>query len=192
MSTNKRTMKCSPDDVFAVVAEGWYFPTWVVGASRMRDVDAAWPHVGSHLHHSFGVWPALINDATTSLQWNPPHRVVMQPKGWPLGEARVTIEVEPHKKGCLVKIDEHPVRGPGALVPRAAMDVLLHIRNTETLRRLAYLAEAGAGTLTPDMAPTDADRTLPKRASRGTFRRLLLYAGVAATAVALARRVARA
>ena len=46
MSTNVRSMNCSPEDVFAVLADGWLFPTWVVGASRMRDVDAAWPEVG--------------------------------------------------------------------------------------------------------------------------------------------------
>jgi hypothetical protein len=190
VSTNARTLKCSPDDVFAVVGEGWYFPTWVVGASRMRDVDDTWPHVGSHLHHSFGVWPALINDETTSLQWDPPRRAVMQPKGWPLGEARVVLDVQPHRKGCRVTIVEHAVRGPGALVPSILMDTLLHVRNTETLRRLAYMAEAGAGALSPAMSPTDVDRTPPKRASKGTFRRLVIYAGITAAAVTIARRIA--
>lgn len=43
---------------------------------------------------------------------------------------------------------EEAVRGPGRLVPAPVMDVLLHARNVETLRRLAYLAEgrhAGRG-----------------------------------------------
>ena len=65
MSNNVRLMACSPEDVFAVLADGWLFPTWVVGASRMRKVEEAWPQVGSRLHHSFGVWPALLNDETT-------------------------------------------------------------------------------------------------------------------------------
>jgi uncharacterized protein YndB with AHSA1/START domain len=141
MSTNVRYMNCSPEDVFAVLADGWLFPTWVVGASRMRDVDAAWPAVGSKLQHSFGVWPALINDETTVLEYDPPHRLVIQPKGWPIGEARVTLEVKRRREGCVVRITEEAVEGPGAFVPKPVLDVPLFIRNVETLRRLAYIAE---------------------------------------------------
>lgn len=144
MSVNVREMSCTPDAVFAVLADGWVFPTWVVGASRMRDVDAAWPAVGSKLHHSFGVWPAVIDDETTVLEWDPPRRMVIQPAGWPLGEARVTVEVKARGGGSVVRITEKAVKGPGALIPQAALDVGLHIRNVETLRRLAYIAEGRA------------------------------------------------
>jgi len=141
MSVNVRLMNCTPEDVFAVLADGWLFPTWVVGASRMRDVDDAWPHEGSKLQHSFGVWPALIDDETTVLEWDPPHRMVIQPAGWPIGEARVTVEVKQRGGACVVRITEKAVKGPGALVPPAILDVGLHLRNTETLRRLAFIAE---------------------------------------------------
>ena len=141
MSSNVRAMNCSPEDVFAVLADGWLFPTWVVGASRMRDVDAAWPQVGSKLQHSFGVWPALINDETTVLEYDPPRRLVIQPKGWPIGEARVTLEVKRRPEGCVVRITEEAVEGPGSFVPKPVLDVPLFIRNVETLRRLAYIAE---------------------------------------------------
>ena len=141
MSTNVRVMNCSPEDVFAVLADGWLFPTWVVGASRMRDVDAAWPQVGSKLQHSFGVWPALINDETTVLEYDPPRRLVIQPKGWPIGEARVTLEVKRRPEGCVVRITEEAVEGPGSFVPKPLLDVPLFVRNVETLRRLAYIAE---------------------------------------------------
>ena len=144
MSINVREMSCSPDDVFAVLADGWVFPTWVVGASRMRDVEEQWPTVGSRLHHSFGVWPALIDDKTTVLEWDPPRTMVIQPAGWPIGEARVTVDVKPRGSGCVVRITERAVRGPGALIPPALLDVGLHLRNTETLRRLAFIAEGRA------------------------------------------------
>ncbi|UFS59824.1 SRPBCC family protein [Subtercola endophyticus] len=190
MATNHRTMKCAPEDVFTVIANGWFFPTWVVGASRMRDVDETWPHVGSHLHHSFGVWPVLINDETTSLQWDPPHRVVMQPKGWPLGEARVVVEVKPHTKGCRVTIVEHAVKGPGTLLPRTALDVALFIRNVETLKRLAFMAEAKAGgELTGDLQPTEADQKPPKRASHGLLRRVALFGIAVIAVVVVAQRI---
>lgn len=141
MSVNVREMNCTPDAVFAVLADGWVFPTWVVGASRMRSVDDAWPREGSKLHHSFGVWPLVINDETTVLEWDPPHRMVMQPAGWPIGEARVTIEAKPRGAGCVVRITERPMKGPGALIPRPLTDPALYVRNVETLRRLAFIAE---------------------------------------------------
>jgi hypothetical protein len=144
MSINVREMNCSPEAVFAVLADGWIFPTWVVGASRMRDVDDAWPAVGAHLQHSFGVWPAVIDDKTTVLEYDPPRKMVIQPSGWPLGEARVTLEVKPRGRGCVVRITEDAVKGPGALIPSFLLDPPLYIRNIETLRRLAYIAEGKA------------------------------------------------
>ena len=141
MSTNTKYFHCSPEKVFEVLADGWLFPVWVVGASRMRDVDDAWPHEGSHLQHSFGVWPLLINDKTTVLEYDAPRRLVIQPSGWPIGEARVTLEVKPRGRGCVVRITETAVKGPGALVPDFLLDPPLYFRNIETLRRLAYIAE---------------------------------------------------
>ncbi|MDO9398763.1 MAG: SRPBCC family protein [Herbiconiux sp.] len=141
MSTNVRRLHCTPEQVFDVLADGWLFPVWVVGASRMRDVDAAWPAEGSRLHHSFGVWPMLIDDETSVLEWDPPRRMVIQPSGWPIGEARVRIDVRPQGDGCLVRLQEWAEKGPGALVPQPLLDVPLHLRNVETLRRLAYIAE---------------------------------------------------
>lgn len=145
MAKNTRTMDCTPDDVFRVLANGWLYPAWVVGASRMRDVDDSWPGPGAELHHSFGVWPALLDDTTQMKEWDPPHRAVMRARGWPVGEAEVTLRVRTLSEGCLVRIDEEPVRGPATLVPRFLTAPMLRWRNAETLRRLAYLAEAGAG-----------------------------------------------
>lgn len=141
MSRNVRALACSPQAVFEVLADGWLYPGWVVGASRMRDVDAAWPAEGSRLHHSVGVWPLLIDDETVSLEWHPPNRAVVRAKGWPIGEARVTIDVRARRDGCLVRIQEEPVEGPGSWIPRFLTEPMLYVRNRETLHRLALLAE---------------------------------------------------
>jgi hypothetical protein len=61
-----------------------------------------------------------------------------------MGEARVTIEVRARGEGTLVHIHERAVSGPGRWLS-LVVDPLLHWRNRETLRRLAYLAEGGAG-----------------------------------------------
>lgn len=144
MAKNVRTMDCRPEDVFAVLENGWLYPTWVVGASRMREVDDAWPAVGSRLHHSFGIWPVLLNDTTVVEEWDPPHRMVMRARGWPIGEARVTLRVRTWGAGCMVRIDEEPVEGPATLVPSLVTTPMLRVRNAETLQRLAFLAEGRA------------------------------------------------
>ena len=141
MSRNVRELRCAPEDVFAVLGDGWLYPSWVVGASRMRDVDERWPAAGSELHHSFGVWPVLIDDKTVIEECDPPRRIVMRARGWPIGEARVTIDVKPRGERCVVRIQEEAVAGPGRFVPEPLLDVMLHWRNSETLHRLAYLAE---------------------------------------------------
>lgn len=144
MAKNVRTMDCRPADVFRVLENGWLYPSWVVGASRMRDVEATWPQEGSKLHHSVGVWPALLNDSTVVEEWDPPRRMVIRAKGWPIGEARVTLRVRPWGEGSMVRIDEEPVKGPATLVPGFLTAPMLKFRNAETLHRLAFLAEGHA------------------------------------------------
>ena len=136
-----RHFQCSAEDVFAVLADGWVYPVWVVGASRMRAVDHDWPAVGSQLHHSAGAWPLLINDTSEVLAYDPPRAMVLQARGWPAGEARVEITVEPSSTGCLVWIAEDASSGPALLVPKPVRHAMMAVRNRETLRRLAYLAE---------------------------------------------------
>ena len=110
----------------------------------MRDVDETWPLPGSELHHSFCIWPALVNDTTRVEEWMPPQRMVLRARGWPIGEARVTLRVRLWEDGAMVRIDEEPVRGPAALIPQALTAPPLRWRNAETLHRLAYVAEGMA------------------------------------------------
>lgn len=140
----RRRFQATPEQVFGVLGDGWLYPGWVVGAARMRDVDRTWPSPQARLHHSFGIWPALIDDQTVLLEWDPPRRAVLEARGWPLGTARVEITVTAQPDGSEVCIVEQPNRGPGALIPPAARNPLIALRNSETLRRLAFMAEGGA------------------------------------------------
>uniref|UniRef100_UPI003F509136 SRPBCC family protein n=1 Tax=Microbacterium chionoecetis TaxID=3153754 RepID=UPI003F509136 len=144
MSRNVRVLHCTPEDVFEVLSDGWLYPSWVVGASRMREVDETWPMAGAELHHSFGVWPALIDDKTVVEEFIPSRMMVMRARGWPIGEARVTIDVKTRGDGCVVRIQEEAIAGPGRFIPQQLLDIPLHWRNDETLHRLAYLAEGRA------------------------------------------------
>lgn len=144
MAVNTTHIAAPPEAVFTVLANGWLFPVWVVGASRMRDVDEHWPSVGAKIYHSVGVWPALINDSTSVLEWDPTRRAVLQARLWPVGEATVALDVEPDENGCRVTMTETPSSGPFAMLPGPAADLPIKVRNVETLRRLAYLAEGHA------------------------------------------------
>jgi hypothetical protein len=62
--TVERNTSASRQRVWDVMADGWTYSQWVVGNSRMRAVDPHWPDAGSTIHHSIGVWPALLNDST--------------------------------------------------------------------------------------------------------------------------------
>ena len=150
MSKNQRLFRCGPAAVFRVIGDGWLYPSWVVGASRMRKVDAHWPAVGAQLHHSFGTWPLLIDDTSTVVQFIPDEMVMIRAKGWPAGEADVVIEATPAPGGCTVTLYEDAVRGPGTLVPAAVRRPVLTWRNTETLRRLAFIAEGHVGRTGPE------------------------------------------
>ncbi|MDM7884662.1 SRPBCC family protein [Curtobacterium sp. RHCKG23] len=148
MAKNVRIMHCTPEQVFDVLRDGWLYPTWVVGASRMRGQDPSWPAVGSELHHSFGIWPFVIDDTTTVLEVDEPRRLVIEARGWPFGEARVEVDVEPHPRGCRVTLREEFVRGAVSFVPGFLAQPGIWIRNHEGIRRLRWIAE-GRAAVTP-------------------------------------------
>lgn len=141
MSTNTRIVHATPQQVWHVLADGWLYPLWVVGASRMRDVDDHWPDVGAQLHHSVGAWPLLLDDTTEVTEVHPGSLLVVRARAWPTGEAQVTLRLRAQGAETEVEIEEKAVAGPGVLVPSLVEDPLLGWRNTETLRRLALLVE---------------------------------------------------
>ena len=141
MSTTTRVMQATPDQVWEVLSDGWLYPLWVVGATRMREVDDHWPAPGSRLHHSVGTWPLTLDDITESVDSTPGARLVLEAHAWPAGRADVTITLHARGAETEVVMEEHASAGPGALVPRALQDPLLTWRNVESLRRLAFLAE---------------------------------------------------
>lgn len=141
MSTNRRLVHASPQHVWDVLSDGWLYPLWVVGASRLRDADKDWPNVGTRLHHSVGLWPLLLDDNTEVLECSPGSRLLLRARAWPAGAAHVEITVEAAGEDTEIAIREQAVDGLGALVPRLVQDPLLGWRNVETLRRLAYIVE---------------------------------------------------
>jgi len=141
VSTTTRVMTCTPDDVFAVLSDGWSYSTWVVGAARIRDVSQSWPLAGATIHHSVGAWPLLIDDTTTVRRSDSPGLLELKVRAWPTGEGLVRITCHDDPAGARVTMVEDVTSGPARLVPKPLRDAVLDRRNTESLRRLALLAE---------------------------------------------------
>ncbi len=120
MSTVERRTTATAEDVWRVLADGWTFASWVVGASRVRAVEPGWPQVGAHVHHSVGTWPAVLNDDTEVLESEPSRRLVLQARTRPVGEARVEITLRPDATGTVLSISEDFVSGPALAVPGMA------------------------------------------------------------------------
>lgn len=150
MTTVHRHLAATPHEVWDTLADGWLYPLFVVGASRMRDVDATWPAVGSEIHHSAGVWPLLVDDTTTVFLCEPLERLGLRASGRPGGEADVAFELRARPAaqggGTDLWLSEDVVTGPARLVPKPVRAVAIAHRNTETLRRLAYVAERRTAT----------------------------------------------
>ncbi len=141
MTTVDRVVNAEPADVWAVLADGWLYALWVVGAARMREVDDTWPAVGARLHHSVGTWPMLVDDTTSVLEVEPGRRLKLRARAWPAGEGEVELRLDATSGGTTVTMVEDAVSGPGALVPKPLRDPMLRWRNVEALQRLALLVE---------------------------------------------------
>ena len=144
MSRTTRVMDCTPQDVFDVLADGWSYATWVVGAARIREVDAGWPAPGKRIHHSVGMWPVLLSDTTEVEHVDAPHELRLKVRAWPTGEGVVKMTCLPRGEQTEVVMEEQLLSGPVSLLPKKVQDLMLHPRNVEALRRLGYLAERRA------------------------------------------------
>ncbi|MGI8717312.1 MAG: SRPBCC family protein [Lapillicoccus sp.] len=141
MITVSRRTTAAPEDVWAVLADGWSYATWVVGASRIRAVDRSWPEAGARIHHSVGTWPLLLSDETVVADVVPGEMIRMHAKARPLGEAVVEIELRGEQGGTRIEMREDALHGPMTLAPKPLRQLAIRARNTETVLRLALLAE---------------------------------------------------
>jgi uncharacterized protein YndB with AHSA1/START domain len=144
VSTVTRRIAAGPDRVWAVLADGWLYTGWVVGAAHIRGVDERWPDVGAQLHHAVGGWPVLVEDSTRILECRPGEHLALQARAWPVGEARVVLDLAADGDGCVVTMRERPTDGPGRWLHNPVQDRLLSARNRESLARLAAMVEGGA------------------------------------------------
>jgi hypothetical protein len=133
----KRTVQASPEQIFAVLADGWTYSDWVVGTVHIRDVDQQWPEVGAQLHHKAGPWPLSLQDSSTVLAVVPNRLLKLRAGLWPLGAAVVEIILDPLAEGgTRITMKEDFESGPLVWARNKINDLVLHRRNIESLRRL--------------------------------------------------------
>ncbi|HEX6872267.1 MAG TPA: SRPBCC family protein, partial [Micromonosporaceae bacterium] len=122
-------------------ANGWTYSDWVVGTAHIRAVDEQWPAPGTAIYHKAGPWPLSVQDKTVSLRCEPPHLLILSPRMWPLGQAKVELELtEVRPDTTEVRLPEDFEAGPLRWLRTKVNDLVLHRRNRELLRRLAELA----------------------------------------------------
>lgn len=143
MAITRMPMPVTPDAVFDVLADGHSYARWLVGAKRIRAVDNGWPAEGTRIHHTVGMGPLTINDTTHSLDVDRPRRLVLQARAWPSGEAQVTFAIEPVGDGCVVVLEEHPVKGPAKWINNPLLEAMTGVRNRKSLQGLCRLISEG-------------------------------------------------
>lgn len=134
--TRRFVQDVTPAEVFAVLCDAQSYGSWVVGNRTIREADDGWPQVGTVIHYRTGRGPIRMDDRTTSVSYEPDVRLELEAGAWPLGTARVVLTAEPRDDGVLLCIDERPVRGLVARLHNPVLDLLVKLRNVETLRRL--------------------------------------------------------
>ncbi|MEV4202785.1 SRPBCC family protein [Micromonospora globbae] len=136
-----RTIRTSPERVFAVLADGWSYASWVVGAAHVRAVDERWPAVGARVHHRIGPWPVQIEDQTVVRAMEPNRLLELEAHAGPLGTARVRLTLEPvSDTATRLRMGWMAAAGVTRLVPEAVLSLILRPRNAETLHRVDDIA----------------------------------------------------
>lgn len=141
MSTTRRQIDASPERVWAVLADPDTYADWVVGSRDIRDADSRFPAEGTSFHHTLAFGPIDLKDETTVVEVDEPRRLVLHLKARPLGRGAVAIDLAERDGGTHLTMHEGPVSPIARIVYNPLIDLALHRRNVEALRRLAELAE---------------------------------------------------
>ncbi|GAA2754644.1 SRPBCC family protein [Actinopolymorpha rutila] len=142
-----RSIAAPADQVWDVLADGWTYAAWLVGASHIRAVDPSWPAPETKIHHSVGPWPLVLQDDTKVLAAKPGQLLELEARIYPAGAAHVRFQLTPLGPARTeVRMIEELHRGPAQHLPKLAQKLLLAPRNKESLARLAAYVEGRART----------------------------------------------
>lgn len=139
MARNQIDIDGSIDDVFDVLRDPFSYADWVVGTREILEADESWPEVGSAFRFRVGAGRLGVEGTTRVLESEDPRRVKLETKSLPMGTIAITIEIHDREDGhARVTLDESSSAMP---LLSSGFDVMLHLRNYETLTRLRRLVE---------------------------------------------------
>ncbi len=141
MATTHKQIAAPPERVWAVLADPDNYAQWVVGSRDVRDADPTFPAEGASFGHTFAFGPIDLRDETEVVESDAPRRLVLHVKARPLGRGTVELDLAAVGDGTHVTMHEGPASPIARLFYNPLMDLVLHGRNVEALRRLAALAE---------------------------------------------------
>ena len=142
MAFTSREVRASATRVFSVLVDPETYPKWLVGAAKIRDIDPAWPAVGSTFRHVVGFGPFRIPDGTEVLEIHDGEMLKLKVRARPLIWAVATFRVVGDDERCVVTMQEEPAARRIGNIVRPVMDPTMHVRNHRSLRRLAGVVES--------------------------------------------------
>jgi len=93
-----REIEASTAEVFAILVDPTTYPSWLAGASEIRDIDDDWPSIGSRFHHRVGLRPLTLADNSEVLAVEPNRLLRLAVRVRPLISAVVTFTLR-HRCG---------------------------------------------------------------------------------------------
>jgi uncharacterized protein YndB with AHSA1/START domain len=135
VTTVHQTIEATPAEVWEALVDVRTYPTWLVGARRIRAVDQGWPAPGTAFHHEVGVGPLRIADRTRCVSIEEQRRLELDVRARPIIHATVTFELRPVPEGTEVTMEEHPNGWHRLLAP--VIGPLVLARNRASIETLA-------------------------------------------------------
>ncbi len=141
MARNKRKVNADQETVFGVLLDPQAYSEWVVGAYKVRDVDAEWPAKGSSFHHQLARSGGGVKDKTTIVDLERPRLIKLKAFARPVGAVDITLRVESLGSDSLIVMDETAAEDSKLRKIKPVLELFTYLRNVEALRRLARIAE---------------------------------------------------
>jgi len=139
MARNQIDVQATVDDIFDVLRDPYSYSDWVVGTKEIVDADESWPAVGSGFRFRVGAGPVGLHGTVRALDFDDGRRLRLETKSMPIGTIVITIEAHDLGEGrARVTLDESSSAMP---LLSSGFDVMLHLRNYESLTRLRNLVE---------------------------------------------------
>lgn len=153
MARNEQFIDAPPREVWGVLADPRCYATWVVGTSEVRAADPDWPRPGSVFRYGVTYGPVRHRGLTRVIAATALVHLELHIHAAPMPDARVIIELQPEGEGTRLSLTERPAHRLLSALSGPLGHGLIRLRNRESVRRLAGLAEGRLPLPTGSLPP---------------------------------------